>query len=144
MTDANELDALKARLNELEAAQSQAAPAGGFMGAVSLIGHVVSLVPRWLLVAAGVVFVAWLGLDLYLNARVKMAQTRAVEEKAETDRVNAVNERPIEGSYIKGPAVKKPAPTPELTGCPLNQRKSAGVCTPLDPNEYELAPVPPK
>ncbi len=82
MTDTNELEALKARLKKLEAAQSQAAPAAGWGGLFSLIGSVVALVPRWLVVAAGVVFVAWLGFDLYMNAQQKIAVTRKVVEES--------------------------------------------------------------
>ena len=88
MTDTAEIERLKARVRELEAAQAQPAPAAGFMGALSLVGHVVGLVPRPLLVAAGLVFVAWLGFEVYLNARKKMAETEGVETETlvKTDR----------------------------------------------------------
>jgi hypothetical protein len=54
-------------------------PVSGLAAVLAIVQAVVAVVPRWLVVAAGVVFVAWLGFDLYLNARQKLAQTEAVE-----------------------------------------------------------------
>jgi hypothetical protein len=72
---------------QLEAAQT--APAGGFMGALSLVGSVVGLVPRPLLVAAGIVVVAWAGLEMYQNAAILADQ----KIKADTDAQNAIGAR---------------------------------------------------
>ena len=70
MSAPNELEALKARVKELEGAPS---PSAGWSGLFSLVGSVVAIVPRWLVVAAGVVFVAWLGLEIYINAQSLLA-----------------------------------------------------------------------
>ncbi len=48
----------------------------------SLVGHVVGLVPRWLVVAAGVVAVAFIGAEAYLKIRAQWAETREIEEKS--------------------------------------------------------------
>ena len=69
--------ALAARIKELEAAQ--APPAKGSGGPISLAAAIVSIVPRWLVAAAGVLLLAWLSFDLYMSARLKMAQTQATE-----------------------------------------------------------------
>jgi len=68
---------------QLEAAQGQASsPVTGWGGLFSLVGSVVALVPRWLVVAAGVIFIAWLGFDLYANVRVKMAEVERIEAQS--------------------------------------------------------------
>jgi hypothetical protein len=56
----------------------QPAPSG--LGAIlSIVQAVVAIVPRWLVVAAGVIFLTWLAFDLYLNTRAKLAQTEQTE-----------------------------------------------------------------
>jgi hypothetical protein len=61
----------------------QPAPQGGLGGllsfVLSIVQAVTGLVPRWLVVAAGVVFLAWVGLDIYLNARERLARTETIE-----------------------------------------------------------------
>ena len=68
----NELEALRARVKELEAKQP-AAPTSGLGQVFGIVQAVASIVPRWLLVAAGVIFLAWLGFDLYTNVILRMA-----------------------------------------------------------------------
>jgi hypothetical protein len=79
MTDTSELEALKARVKELEASP---VPVSGWGGLFSLVGSVVGLVPRWLVVAAGVVFVAWLGLDLYMKIGITTAEKEMKDAQA--------------------------------------------------------------
>lgn len=100
--DTSELEALKARVKELEAAPG---PGAGWGGLISLIGSVVAIVPRWLVVAAGVVFVAWLGFELYLNAWQKLAQTEQVDAEAK----RAVMEKCAATGSFPGMAVMKNA-----------------------------------
>lgn len=63
--------ALAARVKELEAAQ--ASSVGGRGGAFSFVGSVFKIVPRWLVIAAALVFIAWVGADLYL--KIQQGQT---------------------------------------------------------------------
>jgi hypothetical protein len=52
-------------------------PVSGLAAVLAIVQAVVAVVPRWLVVAAGVVFVAWLGFDLYLNAQMKLLDLEA-------------------------------------------------------------------
>ena len=80
--EANDAERQIAELKkQLEAAQAPASIAG-WGGLFSLVGSVVALVPRWLVVAAGVIFIGWLGFDLYVNVRVKMAEVERIEAES--------------------------------------------------------------
>ena len=59
--------------------QQPPATASGLGQVLAIVQAVTSLVPRWLVVAAGVILLTWLGLDLYLNLRIKMAEVTEVE-----------------------------------------------------------------
>jgi hypothetical protein len=63
------------------------APQASGLGAVlSIVQAVVALVPRWLVVGAGVIFLAWLGFDLYINTQLKLLdlQAKQAETRAKT------------------------------------------------------------
>jgi hypothetical protein len=64
--------------------QEQRPAPSGLGAVVSIVQAVVALVPRWLVVAAGVIFLTWLGFDMYLNARQKLAETRRIEAQSTT------------------------------------------------------------
>ncbi len=87
MTDASELERQNAELRkQLEAAQ--AAPAGGFMGALSLIGEVWGMIPRPLKVAVALIVVAGLGFEVFQKVEQTALQTetmRAAKAQAEAD-----------------------------------------------------------
>jgi hypothetical protein len=73
----------------------------GWAGLFSLIGSVVNLVPKWLIPAAGLVFVAWLGFDLYINAQMKLiekdrAAADAARAKVEADRAPQIVQSEID------------------------------------------------
>jgi hypothetical protein len=127
MNDTSELEALKARLKELETAQAPA-PAAGWGGLFSLVGSVVALVPRWLVVAAGVVFVAWLGFDLYANVQMKMAEVERVQAEsravagsaADVELGTAEANRQATTSTMGGPkASAAPTPSPAPSSVPV-------------------------
>jgi hypothetical protein len=93
--------------------EQQPAPSG--LGAVlSIVQAVVALVPRWLIVACGAVFLAWLGFDLYLNARQKIAKTEEIEAvsraKSEPYIGALVNESPPASASSAQPAKRPVAP----------------------------------
>jgi hypothetical protein len=54
--------------------QQPPVPVSGLAAVLAIVQAVVAVVPRWLVVAAGVVFVSWLGFDLYLNAQMKLTE----------------------------------------------------------------------
>lgn len=72
MTEMNELERQIADLKkQLEATKSaQAAP--GFHGSFSMIGELWGMIPRPLKLAVAAVFVAWLGLEVYITAQSQM------------------------------------------------------------------------
>lgn len=82
MNDTSELDALKARVKELEAAPAPAPGLGGFSGVAALAG----LVPRWLVIAGGAVFLAWAGFEIYINAQLTVVQLNVNKAKGCEDR----------------------------------------------------------
>jgi peroxiredoxin family protein len=64
-------------------------PAPSGLGAVlSIVQAVVALVPRWLVVATGVIFLTWLGLELFQKSQQVVLQTEtmaAQKAKAEAE-----------------------------------------------------------
>jgi hypothetical protein len=54
-------------------------PVSGLAAVLAIVQAVVAVVPRWLVIAAGVVCLSWLGFELYLNARVKLAEVEKIE-----------------------------------------------------------------
>jgi hypothetical protein len=69
MTD--DLEALKARVKELEAAQASPVSRSGGAGSLARI------VPRWLVIVAALAFIAWAGADLYLKVQQGRVQETA-------------------------------------------------------------------
>ena len=62
-------------------------PAPSSLGALlSLVQTVIAIVPRWLVVAAGVIFLTWLGYDLYISSQLKLfdLQAKQAETRAKT------------------------------------------------------------
>jgi hypothetical protein len=126
MTSIDELETLKARVKELEV--GQAAPVKGSGSLLSLIGGVVSIVPRRLFVAAGVLFVAWLSFNLYMNARQKIAQTEIAQQQAEIARQQALKAE-TEAAAISTPPGRTTLQVQEAVGekTRLETCKQAGI-----------------
>jgi hypothetical protein len=87
MSNPSELELQNAELRQqLEAAKT--AQTSGWAGLFSLVGSVINLVPRWLVVAAGIVFIGWLGTEVYFNAQILIAN----KNKATADAFRATSE----------------------------------------------------
>jgi hypothetical protein len=65
--------------------EQQPAPSG--LGQVlPIVQAVIAIVPRWLVAAAGVIFLTWLGFDLYNNAQQTAARTIIENQNAQVAR----------------------------------------------------------
>ena len=117
--DANEAERQIAELKkQLEAAKTATPPAAGFMGALSPVLSVASLVPRWLVVAAGVVVVAWAGFEIYINAQTKVLQldqTNAQTKKTVAEAKYA--EELAEGQKAQAESAKEQAASAHAQSC---------------------------
>ena len=144
MNDTSELDALKARVKELEAAP---APGAGF-GGVSGVAALASLVPRWLVVAGGVVFLAWAGLEIYINAQMQLLllEKQRVDTAANT---GAANHEALAPKVVTTPAPQRDyeacraqlrAANPDISDRAINKGAEGDYACPNLPGYKKAAP----
>jgi hypothetical protein len=71
-------------------------PVSGLAAVLAIVQAVVAVVPRWLVVAAGVVFVSWLGFELSQKAQQATLQTETMraQKVQEETKAHAMSSSP--------------------------------------------------
>jgi hypothetical protein len=97
-------------------------PVSGLAAVLAIVQAVVAVVPRWLVVAAGLMALTDVGFNIYMNARAKVAEVRKIEIESEamTMPPSAVvdQQRPF---AMAGAAKKMPPPAPLLAPKPQDE-----------------------
>jgi hypothetical protein len=71
---------------------------------LSGLAGILSIVPRWLIIAASIVLLAWTSFEIYINARINIAQVRQVEAQSCETRMHAM------GHVQRGDTIGKVTP----------------------------------